>query len=131
MISQEIRAVLNERLRVLKDTDDEWDYGIEKCWKEETQILAENISDALLFFETECTDEELYWLSEVFSDVSKIVQCKKFVQVLRSRLAQVTRETYDQKSFKSEHMRNCIDYDEYVRSISMAIDYADGALSEK
>ena len=130
MISQEIRAVLNERLRVLRDTDDEWDYGIEKCWKEETQILSENISGTLLFFETECTDEEFYWLSEVFSDVSEVFQSKEFVQALRSRLAQVTRETYDQKSFKSEHMRNCIDYDEYIRSISMAIDYAEGALND-
>ena len=130
MISQKIRTVLNERLRVLRDTDDEWDYGIEKCCKEETQILSQDISGTILIFETECTDEEFYWLSEVFSDISEIFQSNEFVQALRSRLAQVTREAYDQKSFKSEHMRNCIDYDEYVRSISMAIDYAEGALND-
>ncbi len=130
MISQKIRVVLNERLRVLRDTNDEWDYGIEKCCKEETQILSESISDTLLFFETECTDEEFFWLSEVFSDVSEIVQSKEFVQTLRSRLAQITRETYDQKSIKSEHMRKWVDYDEYVRSVGMEIDDAEGALNE-
>ena len=130
MISQKIRAVLKERLRVLRDTDDEWDYGIEKCCKEETQILSENISDTMLFFETECTDEEFYWLSEVFSDVSEKVQSKEFVQALRTRLAQVTRESYDQKSFNSEHMRKWVDYDEYVRSVSIDIDYAEGALND-
>ncbi len=128
MIYQKIRTVLNERLRILVDTDDEWDYGVEKCWKEETELLSENIGDTLCFFETECTDEEFFWLSEVFPDVSKIVQSKELVQALRSRLAQVKRESYDQKSFKSNHMRECVNYDEYIRSVNMEIDYAEDAL---
>ncbi len=104
------------------------DYETEKCWKEETQILSEDISGTLDFFETVCTDEEFFWLSEVFSDVSEILQSRKFVQALRTRLERVTRETYDQKSFKSEHMQKWVDYDEYVRSVGMEIDYAEGAL---
>ena len=35
-----------------------------------------------------------------------------------------TRETYSQQSFTSEHMRKWVDYDEYIRSICMDIDYA-------
>ena len=87
--------------------------------------------DTINFFSKECTDEELFWLSEVFSDISEIVQNKEFVQVLRSRLSQVTRESYDQNSFKSEHMKKWIDYDEYVRSVNLDIDYAEGALREE
>ena len=121
-----LRAELSHRLSL--DVND--DYGIEASWKRLTEILSENISDTLFFFETECTDEELFWLSEVFDDVSKIVQSKRFIQVLRTRLAKVTREGYDQKSFKSEHMRKWVNYDEYVRSISMDIDYAEGALND-
>ncbi len=94
-------------------------------------ILSDNIVDTINFFSKECTDEELFWLSEVFSDISEIVQNKEFVQVLRSRLSQVTRESYDQNSFKSEHMKKWIDYDEYVRSVNLDIDYAEGALREE
>ena len=105
------------------------DYRTEKCWKEETEILSENILETIDFFENQCTDEEFFWLSSVFSDVSEIVQSKQFVETLRSRLARVNRETYNQNSFESEHIRKCVDYDEYVRSVSMEIDYAEGALN--
>ena len=107
------------------------DYGTEKCWKEETKILSEDISETIDFFKNQCTDEEFFWLSSVFSDVSEIVQSKQFVETLRSRLARVNCETYNQNSFESEHMRKCVDYDEYVRSVSMEIKYAEGALNEE
>lgn len=122
----DLRAKLAHRLTL--DVND--DYGIEESWKELTKILSESVNDTIRFFSDECSDEELFWLSEVFSDVSEIVQSKQFVQTLRMRLARVTRKGYDQKSFKSEHMRQWVDYDEYVRSISMDIDYAEGALND-
>ena len=93
------------------------------------EILSEDISETIDFFKNQCTDEEFFWLSSVFSDVSEIVQSKQFVETLRSRLARVNRETYNQNSFESEHIRKCVDYDEYVRSVSMEIDYAEGALN--
>ena len=117
---------LRESISELKSLHPNDDYGTEKCWKEETEILSENISDTIDFFENQCTDEEFYWLSSVFSDVSEIVQSKLFVKTLRTRLEQVKRESYDQKSFESDHMRKWVDYDEYVRSISIDIDYAEG-----
>ena len=122
-----LRTELEHRLSL--DVND--DYGIEESWKNLTSILSDNIVDTINFFSKECTDEELFWLSEVFSDISEIVQNKEFVQVLRSRLSQVTRESYDQNSVKSEHMKKWIDYDEYVRSVNLDIDYAEGALREE
>ena len=121
-----LRTELEHRLSL--DVND--DYGIEESWKNLTSILSDNIVDTINFFSKECTDEELFWLSEVFSDISEIVQNKEFVQVLRSRLSQVTRESYDQNSFKSEHMKKWIDYNEYVRSVNLDIDYAEGVLKE-
>jgi hypothetical protein len=125
MKAEDLRNELTHRLSL--DVND--DYGIEESWKRLTNILTENVYDTICFFSNECTDEEFFWLSEVFSDVSEKVQSKEFVQTLRTRLAQVTRESYDQKSFKSEHMRKWVDYDEYVRSVSIDIDYAEGALN--
>lgn len=130
MLSEEIRPVLLERLRILTDTDDEWDYGIEKCCRKEVDLLSKNISDTIHFFTVGCSDEDFFWLAEVFSDVSEKVQSKELVEAMRARLSRVTRETYDQASFKSEHMRKWVDYDEYVRSVGMEIDYAEGALNE-
>ncbi|MBR4346030.1 MAG: hypothetical protein IKP75_03760 [Oscillospiraceae bacterium] len=125
MKAEDLRNELTHRLSL--DVND--DYGIEESWKRLNNILTENVNDTICFFSNECTDEEFFWLSEVFSDVSEKVQSKEFVQTLRTRLAQVTRESYDQKSFKSEHMRKWVDYDEYVRSVSIDIDYAEGALN--
>ena len=93
-------------------------------------LLSKNISDTIHFFTVECSDEDFFWLAEVFSDVSERVQSKELVDAMRSRLARVTRKTYNQASFKSEHMRKWVDYDEYVRSVGMEIDYAEGALNE-
>lgn len=50
------------------------------------------------------------------------------IQVLRNRLAKVVPETYCQQNFKSEHMRKYVDYNEYVRSVSMDIEYAEGQI---
>ena len=128
MLSEEIRSILFERLRILADTNDEWDYGIDKCCNKEVELLSRNISETIHFFNEECSDEEFFWLAEVFSDVSERVQSKKLVEAMRSRLSRVTRETYNQDSFNSTHMRKWVDYDEYVRSVGMEIDYAEGAL---
>ena len=124
---EEIRIAVSKR-SFLHPNDD---YETKECWKKETSLLSEDITETIFFFKNVCTDEEFFWLSEVFADVSEIVQSKEFIKVLRSRLAQVSRNSYIQKSFKSEHMRKWIDYDEYVRSVSMEIDYAEGALNEE
>ncbi len=77
------------------------------------------------FFEKDCTDEEFYWLGSVFEDVALKMQSKEFIEVLRNRLNRVTFEDYNQHNFKSEHMRQWVDYKEFVRSISVDIDYAE------
>ena len=119
-----LRIAVSKRIKLQPNDDDE----TEECWEEETWILSEDISGTLHFFETECTDEEFLWLSEVFEDISKKIQSEKFIQVLRNRLSRVTRESYNQKAFESEHIRKYVDYDEYIRSVGMEIDYAEGAL---
>ncbi len=101
------------------------DFGTEKCWKEMTEILSENIAATLHYFENECTNEEFFWLGAVFEDVAEMTQSKELIQVLRNRLTKVTPETYCQQDLKNEHMRKWVDYAEYVRSLSADIDYAE------
>lgn len=106
------------------------DFGIEKCWREMTDILSNDISATISFFERECTDEEFYWLSSVFEDIAEKTQSKDFIQVLRKRLAKVLPETYCQQNFKTEHMRKWVDYAEYVRSVTVDIEYAEDRIND-
>lgn len=101
------------------------DFGMEKCWAEMTEILSDDISSTVHFFESVCTDEEFYWLGSVFEDVAEKTQSKELIQVLRNRLAKVTPETYCQQNFKTEHMQKWVDYAEYVRCIDSDIAYAE------
>ena len=118
---EKLREVIT-RCAVLDPNDD---FGMEKCWEEMTVILSDDISATIHFFESVCTDEELYWLGSVFEDVTEKTQSKELIQVLRNRLAKVTPETYCQHSFKTEHMQKWVDYAEYVRCIDSDIAYAE------
>ena len=123
-MNKKLREILNKRVSL----DANNDFETEKCWSDETLVLSENIDDTIVFFKSECTDEEFFWLSEVFSDVAEKTQSKDFVQALKQRLAQVTRDNYVQANFNDEHIRTYIDYDEYIRSVQLEIDYAESAL---
>jgi len=104
------------------------DFGMKKCWEEMTAILSVDISATIHFFESECTDEEFYWLGSVFEDITEKTQSKELIQVLRNRLAKVTPETYCQQNFKTEHMKKWVDYTEYVRCIDSDIAYAENRI---
>lgn len=121
-----LRNELSHRLAI--DLHDE--YGRDQIWEKITDTLSENTSETIRFFNTECTDEEFYWLSEVFEEVVEKTQSKELIQALRSRLAKVTPENYDRQHFKSEHMRKWVDYPEYIRSVGNEIDYAEGQIKD-
>ncbi len=123
---QQLREIIARNISL--DPND--DFGQEKCWKDMIQILTNDIACTIRYFEKECTDEEFYWLGSVFEDVALETQSKEFVEVLRGRLARVTLEDYNQQSFKSEHMREWVDYKEFVRSISVDIDYAEKQIDQ-
>lgn len=118
---EQLREVIT-RCAALDPNDD---FGMEKCWEEMTIILSDDISATIHFFESVCTDEELYWLGSVFEDVAEKTQSKELIQVLRNRLSKVTPETYCQQNFKTEHMQKWVDYAEYVRCIGSDIAYAE------
>ena len=123
---EQLRGVI-ERNMALDPNDD---FGTEKCWEEMTAILSEDIVATLHYFENQCTDEEFYWLGAVFEDVAEKTQSKELIQVLRNRLTKVTPETYCQQNLKNEHMRKWVDYTEYVRGLSVDIDFAEGKIDE-
>lgn len=126
MNTSELRNELSCRLAI--DAND--DYGRNKSWEKLAEILSKNVLEAMEFFQHEFTDEEFYWLSEIFEEVAEKTQSKELIQTLRDRLSKVTPENYDRQSFHSEHMRKWVDYAEFVRSVGDEIDYAEGRIEE-
>lgn len=88
-MKQEIGLVLKERKRIADETQDEWDYGIEQCWRKETELLSRNMSETLNFIENECDDETFCWLGEVFEDVAEHTQSRDFIAAVKKRAAKV------------------------------------------
>lgn len=80
MITEEIRNAIKKRAA----TDDEWDFGIEQCWKEEIAILSQNIDDTIIFFEQECTADEFSWLSEIFDELIEKLPDSRIIKVLKN-----------------------------------------------
>lgn len=127
MLAKSIHKIIEKRARL--DSHDS--YGTEECWNAEIQMLTDDLNNTLNFFEYECSDIDFFWLSEVFERVSKIFQNKVFVDVLRKRLSNVHREEYINNTLNDEFISNNISYDDYIDTVTMEIEFAEGALHEK
>lgn len=82
------REIIKQR----EETDDEWDYGIEQCWKKEIEILSEDIPSTIKYLENECTAEEYIWISEVIDDVVDIIPSKELVECYKSLMTKFPEE---------------------------------------
>jgi hypothetical protein len=59
------------------------DMGIQSCWEELTNILSANEKETIKYL-SNCEKEELYWISEVFEDISENLESKDFIRCLRN-----------------------------------------------
>lgn len=123
---QELREVITQYISL--DAND--DFATEKCWKEMTTMLSEDITDTISFFENECTIEEFYWLSSIFEDVIARTQSTTLIPIWRSKLSGISPEKFKKEGFKSELMRTSVTYDDYVKSIGQEIDFAEGKIEK-
>lgn len=130
MIKEKIAEVIKERIRICEETQDNWGDGIEQCWKKYIEIITADIEKSIAYFLHECTDEEFYWLSEAFEEISEKAQNKNLIAAWHSRLATVTLENYNQQGFRSEFMRKYITYEEYVKDRSSSICDAENRIDE-
>ena len=104
---EELKNVIAERIRIGDETQDEWYYGIQKCWDKETEILSRDIKQTINFIENECDDETFCWIGEVFDDVADITQSKEFIMAIKRRAEKIS----DEKDRK--HVEVDIRYAEY------------------
>lgn len=84
------KSKLKEILSKRKSLDPNDDYSTYDCWTQEINILSANIQETTTFLENECTDEEFYWLSEIFEDIAYNTQSKEFINCLKNRLNKIS-----------------------------------------
>lgn len=78
MVKENMMKLVEERKK--KHIED--DYGIQECWEKMIDILSVDIQQTIAYLEN-CTQEELYYISEIFEDISERLQSKTFIECLR------------------------------------------------
>ena len=100
---QKFREVLKE----LNETEIEYDYGIEMCWKEEVEILSEDIPSTVEYLKNECTADEFVWISEIIDDLAEKTRSRELVECYKSLMGKFPEES------KRYHVDFCIECAEY------------------
>ncbi len=113
------------QFRIHENEDNYWEVAY---WEAAVDAALQSVPNTIHYLQRDCTDEEFFWLSEIFEELVKKTQSVELLEALRTRLKQVTLESYHQQDFESDFMRKYVDYNEYVSSIAKEIDYADGQL---
>lgn len=78
MLNTKIDKIIKKRKKLhLED-----DFGIQKCWDEIIHLLSNKELETIEFLES-CSEEQLFWISEVFEDVAYELQSKEYIKCLR------------------------------------------------
>ena len=88
-INNDFTEVIKKRASV----NDEWAEGVEKCWKEMTDVFSKDIETTIRFLNEECTADEFSWLSEVFDRIAEQTRSMRFIEALRTLAQKYPDET--------------------------------------
>ena len=89
---EKFREVIKERNRIASECCDEWTFGIELCWKQEIQILSEDIPSTISFLQNDCTAEEYSWISEIIDDLAECTKSRDIVKTYKSLMVKFPHE---------------------------------------
>lgn len=77
MNNELIIQLINERSELHPD-----DLRIREYWAKITEYLSKNVLETINFL-SNCSEKELFWLREVFEDISSNLQSKDFIDCLK------------------------------------------------
>ena len=83
-------------------------YFPDPWWKKEVDAIVDDLETAIEFIKCECSDEELYWLAEVFDDVMDKTRSVEFLDSLHQRVQSV--ENPEWKESILEDIRTASEY---------------------
>jgi hypothetical protein len=72
-----IQDLVKKRSELSPDDDP----SIEEYWREISEILSVDVNETIDFLD-KCNVEEIYWISEVFDDISAIFQSQSFIDFI-------------------------------------------------
>lgn len=98
-----LKQALHTRIHAHPDT-----YYYVTLWEEMVAAFCSDLPAALHFIEFDCTDEELYYLGEVFDDIMEQTRSREFLDCLRRRVLSVADPEY--KADILEDIRIAADY---------------------
>jgi len=101
------REVIKERIRISVETQDEWDYGIDQCLKQEVEILSEDIAGAIEFLKNECTADEYSWIGEILEELIEKTKSKELLDCYKSLIKKFPEECktyYIEETIKNAEM---------------------------
>ena len=101
MLKDEFEKCLKKRLKISAADD----FSTQKSWDEEVALLSRNADETVTLI-NECSEEELYWMSEIFEEIFDIAEGTKIIAAIKERL----------KSFINQ---------QYAASIQREIEYLD------
>ena len=77
-----IKDIMDDIISERKSKNIEDDYGIQNCCNKMIDILSKDINETVAYLEN-CSEEDIYFISEVFEDVSEQLQSKEYIECLR------------------------------------------------
>ena len=78
----ELEIRMTEVLKKRKALNINDNFRIEQCWNEMTELLAQNEGLATRYLR-DSNEEDLYYISEIFEDISGKLQSEQFINCLR------------------------------------------------
>ena len=73
------------------------------CWKEEVEILSEDIPSTVEYLKNECTADEFVWISEIIDDLAEKTRSRELVECYKSLMGKFPEES------KRYHVDFCIE----------------------
>ena len=95
--------VIHERM-----TNPDANYYADPWWDAEVKQFTVNIQESIEFIQNECTDEELYWLGEVFDDIMDKSRSSVLLDNLQQRVQSVKNPEWKQSLM--EDIRTASEY---------------------
>ena len=77
---QKFKEVIQKRI----NTVDEYYVGVEECWKEEIEVLSEDVPSTVAYLKNECTADEFAWICEIIDDLASETQSREIVECYKN-----------------------------------------------
>ena len=85
MIKKEISEVVSKRITLHIEDD----FGTQKCWDREIEILTRDMTETIKFIENDCSDDIFCWIGEVFEDIAEKTQSSEFIETIKQRAKKI------------------------------------------